>query len=64
MSHEVFYETDQTTPPLFNERAVLEGLDEATLNDLKEETLAKMSRLESLIWLINDVKEGAGYDVS
>lgn len=58
---ELFDHPRPETPELFNERLVLEGLDEQTLNDLKEETLIKMGRLEKLVWLINDVKEGAGY---
>ncbi len=59
MSHETF----QTQTELITVQEVLESMTPGQLLELKRDSLAKLSEIESLVHNINDVLGGYGADV-
>ena len=56
-------ETFQTQTELITVQEVLESMTPSQLLELKRDSLAKLSELESLVHNINDVLGGYGADV-
>jgi hypothetical protein len=59
MNHETF----QTQTELITVQEVLESMTPSQLLELKRDSLAKLSEIESLVHNINDVLGGYGADV-
>lgn len=57
-----FLKQNETEPALFSRREILESQSEATLMDWRAEALNNISDLEKIVFEINDVMDGNGFE--